>query len=46
MTTAEFRATLKELMYKFDYYRLAWLENYGTEEGFNAWFSQQVKELS
>lgn len=43
MDSKEFKAALKELMDKFDYYRLAWIENYGTDKGYNEWFNNQIK---
>jgi len=41
MTSAE---TIKELMEKYNEYKNHWIEVYGTKEGFDEWFTQQVKK--
>lgn len=40
MNTAE---AIKELMEKYDEARAAWLARFGSDFGFNDWFTQQVK---
>jgi hypothetical protein len=39
MTTAE---AIKELMNKFDENRARWIERFGSDKGFNEWFTKQV----
>ena len=34
--------TIKELMDNYDEYRERWICRYGTDAGFNEWFSTQV----
>jgi hypothetical protein len=33
---------IAELMKKFDLYRAQWLATYGSDNGFNEWFTNQV----
>lgn len=40
MTSAE---AFKELMEKFNDYRTKWISHHGSDEGFNEWFTKQVK---
>jgi hypothetical protein len=40
--TTEMRAALKELMERYDITRAAWLAEFGTDQGFDAWFTAQV----
>lgn len=35
-------AAFRELMAKFNEFRAKWIAAYGTDEGFNEWFSKQV----
>lgn len=34
--------TIRELMNAYDEYRARWISRFGTEDGFNDWFTQQV----
>lgn len=43
MTTAEMIAALRELMDAYDAGRAAWVAEYGTDAGFDAWFTAQVR---
>jgi hypothetical protein len=36
---------LKEMMEMYEVNRQKWLEQFGTEEGFNEWFTQSIPEL-
>ncbi len=40
MTTAE---AIKELMEKFNERRDEWIKKFGSDDGFNEWFTDQVK---
>ena len=33
---------IKELMQKYDENRQKWIERFGSDEGFDKWFTQQV----
>jgi len=46
MTKNEFCELMAELMSKYDEQRAKWLAKYGTDEGFNDWFTQQVERKS
>jgi hypothetical protein len=39
MTTVE---AFKELMEKYNENRIAWIGKFGSDEGFDAWFTKQV----
>lgn len=39
MATVE---AFKELMDKFDENRASWIQKFGSDEGFDAWFTSQV----
>lgn len=39
-------AAIKELMEKYNEYKSKWVEEYGTETGFDQWFTEQVKKSS
>lgn len=34
--------TIRELMTRYDEARAAWIQQYGTDVGFDAWFTKQV----
>ena len=34
--------TIREIMNNYDEYRERWICRYGTDEGFDAWFTEQV----
>ena len=42
MKEQELKDTLKELMEKYNEYRSKWIQENGTEEGFNQWFDTQL----
>lgn len=33
---------IRELMEKYDAARAAWMAEYGTDDGFDAWFTSQI----
>ena len=35
--------TLKEMMDKYSEYRAKWIGEYGNDQGFNEWFTKQIK---
>jgi len=39
MTTVE---ALAEMMQKYNEYQAKWIETFGTKDGFDQWFTQQV----
>lgn len=43
MNTTTATETLRELMTAFNVYRAKWIDENGSDEGFNDWFTQQVK---
>ena len=43
LTAAEARLIIREIMGAYDTYRKLWIEKFGTEEGFDDWFSKQTK---
>ena len=43
MSKTEFKATLREVITKYNKYRTKWIKQYGTAKGYDAWFTQQVK---
>lgn len=38
--------TIRELMSQYDANRAKWVDFYGTDEGFDAWFTKQVMPKS
>jgi len=36
---------LRELIAKYDEKRKMWVERYGTDEGFNEWFTNQITKM-
>lgn len=42
MSSQEAASTIKELMQAYDENRAKWIEKYGSDEGFNEWFTKQV----
>ncbi len=34
--------TIRELMAQYNEYRARWIEEHGTDEGFDTWFTSQV----
>lgn len=42
MDTKEIKETLAELLSAYDKYRALWVESFGTDEGFDKWFTAQV----
>ena len=44
MTNAQIAEALKELMEKYTENRERWIAKFGTEEGFDEWFTKQVRK--
>ncbi len=42
MTIKEIASTLKELMQAYDDNRAKWIAEFGSDAGFNEWFTNQV----
>ena len=42
MTSLELQALLKEIMNKYDMARLVWIDHFGSDIGFNDWFTKQI----
>ena len=42
MNTMDPKTAIKELMQKYDEKRQQWIERFGSDEGFDKWFTQQV----
>ena len=42
LSKTEFKATLREVMTKYNKYRAKWIKQYGTAHGYDAWFTRQV----
>jgi len=38
----ELQKTFKEVMDKYDEYRVKWIAQFGTDDGFDNWFTKQV----
>lgn len=44
MTAKEGREIIREIMTAYDKYREIWIEKFGTDEGFDNWFSTQTTD--
>ena len=42
MTADEGREVIREIMTAYATYRAKWIERFGTDEGFDDWFTKQV----
>ena len=42
MTAKEGREIIREVMTAYDTYRAMWIEHFGTDEGFDAWFTKHT----
>jgi len=45
MTKAECARALKGLMEQYDKYRKRWIKRYGTDTGYDQWFTGQVRRI-
>lgn len=42
MSEPTFADDMKELMKHYDSFRAKWLAEFGTDDGFNAWFTERL----
>ena len=45
MNANEIRETLREMLNKYNEARAKWIAAFGSDEGFEQWFAQQLQKL-
>lgn len=45
LTNNEIAEALKELMEKYDLFREEWIKSFGSDNGFDEWFTEKVSTL-